>query len=233
MLLTAWIGTPIHEFSHVIAAVITGHKIMEVKLFKPDPRTGTLGYIAHSYNPHNLFQSTIGNTLIAIAPFFGGSLAIYMITYFLLPDFSLYSSDVPSVYYITSENVLSLKSYVLFGKTAVRFFEYLILKVQYAGLLTEWQFYLFLFILLGVANHLSPSYADFQNFWQPLAIIIIFMTLLNIFILPFMKGSLAMINSASKYMLFLMPILLLALFISGIGLLLTTGIYLLTSIFRK
>ena len=59
LLTTAWIGTPIHELSHLIIAILTGHKIKEVKFFKPDPRTGTLGYVSHSFNPGNFYQAVI------------------------------------------------------------------------------------------------------------------------------------------------------------------------------
>jgi len=233
LLLTAWVGTPIHEFSHLVAALISGHKIDEIKLFKPDQRTGTLGYITHSYNQDNFYQSIIGNTVIAVAPFFGGALAIYLMIYFFLPGFSLYSAEVPSVYYITADNALSWQSYILFGETTLEFFKYLILTVQNTGLHTQWQFYLLLFILFGIANHLSPSFSDFRNFWQPLAIIIIFMTLLNLIISPFIANSMTIIAAAAKYILLVMPILLLALFISACGLLITYGFYTIISIFKN
>lgn len=233
LLLTGWIGTPIHEFSHWIAALLSGHKIVELKLFKPDPKTGSLGYVTHTFNPHNFYQAIIGNTFIAIAPFFGGALVIYLLVFFLLPDFSLYSSEVPRVYYITSENYLTWKSYVLFGATVIDFFRYLIDLILNAHMLSDWKFYVFVFILFGIANHLSPSASDFKNFWQPLTVLILFVTLLNLIILPFMKNSMNVINTASKYVLFIMPILLLSIFISVLGLVLTYGIYLIVSVFKR
>lgn len=232
MLVTAWIGTPIHEFSHIIAALLTGHKIVDFKLFEPDERTGTLGYVSHSYNPNNFYQSVVGNTIIPIAPFFGGALAIYFLTYFLLPGFSLYSADVPRVHFITSQNALVWQNYVMFGKSVLAFFQFLVLKIQQAGLVTKWHFYVSLFMLFGIANHLSPSGADFQNFWQPLLAIIIFTILLNLIILPFTQGSMAIIEVASKYIMLATPILLLALFISVIGFTLTYIIYLIVAIFK-
>lgn len=233
LLLTAWIGTPIHEFSHWLAAVISGHKIIEVKFFKPDSRSGSLGYISHSFNPDNIYQAVIGNTMIAIAPFFGGAVAIYLLIYLLLPEFSLYSSQVPSINYVTSENFLTWKSYVLFGGTVINFFKYLLSILINSHMFSDWKFYVFIFVLFGIANHLSPSVHDFKNFWQPLAVIILLMTLLNLIILPFTKTSMTVISTMSRYVLFAMPILLLAIFVSTAGLLVSYLFYMFISIFKK
>jgi len=121
LLVTAWIGTPIHELSHYIAAKLSGHQIIELKLFKPDSRTGSFGYVRHSYDSNNFYQAIIGNTIIAIAPFFGGALAIYFLMYVLLLEFSFIDPDVPQVYYITSNNFSQWESYVLFAETILVF----------------------------------------------------------------------------------------------------------------
>ena len=89
LFVTSWIGTPIHELSHYLAAVVANHKILELQLFKPDKRTGSMGYLTHSYQEDNFYQSVIGNTLIAIAPFFGGAAVIYLLSTLIFPDFSL------------------------------------------------------------------------------------------------------------------------------------------------
>ena len=233
LLVTAWIGTPIHELSHYVAAKLSGHKIIELKLFKPDPRAGSLGYVTHSFDPNNFYQAIIGNTVIAIAPFFGGALAIYLLMYVLLPEFSLFAPDVPHVYYVTSDNFSQWESYVLFAETTLAFFKYLIAEIFSETNIADWRFYLFIFMLFGIANHLSPSASDFRNFWQPLTVIILFLTLLNLIVLPFTKNSMFIIDSASKYVLFSMPILLLAIFISLTGLILIYVVYFISMIFKR
>jgi len=226
LLVTAWIGTPIHEFSHFIAALISGHKIQELKLFKPDPRSGSLGYVAHTYNPDNFYQSIIGNTLIPIAPFFGGSLAIYAVTYFIIPDFSIYSDVVPQLHHITADKILSLESYIRLGETIVQFFTYIGNFIMKNKLFSQWQFYVGAFLMFGIANHLSPSASDFSNFWHPFLILLFFMVLLNIIILPFTSNSLEIVNHTSAYLLYIMPILLLAIFISVTALIMIYVFYL-------
>jgi len=232
LLITGWIGTPIHEISHLIAALVSGHHIEEVKLFKPNPRTGSLGYIIHTYDPDNFYQSIIGNTLIPIAPFFGGALAIYAVTYFLIPNFSIYSSFIPQSYQITAENMLSIDSYFQLLDTIVNFYRDIINKIVATGLFSQWKFYAATFLLVGITNHLSPSASDFNNFWTPFLTLIFFMIVLNIIILPFTKNSLSSIDKISSYLLYLMPILLLALFVSIAGLVITYLFYLIYMIVR-
>ncbi len=221
LLVTAWIGTPIHEFSHYLFAVLSFHKVKDLKLFQPDPETGSMGYMYHSYKVDNFYQAVIGNTFIAIAPFFGGAAVIYLISSFVFPEFSLFSEYVPRVYYLTINNALEWKSYLLFGRTAYNFFNYLFDTIFSPDMLHEWKLYVFLFLMLGIANHLSPSASDFKNFWYPITVLLITIGLLNLFIYPLVKEPQMIIITASKYIFVFLPILYLTIFISTIGLIFT------------
>jgi len=233
LLLTAWIGTPIHEFSHYLLAVITNHKVVDLKLFKPDKKTGSMGYVHHSYKVDNFYQAVVGNTFIAIAPFFGGAAAIYLISTLIFPEFSLFDSDVPRISYLTIDNALKWESYLLFGKTAINFFNYLVDLIFSPKMLGDWKLYVFLFLLLGIANHLSPSASDFKNFWSPLAVLVSTIFFLNLIIYPLVKNSEEIITTASKYIFFFLPILYLSIFISGLGLIITYAISGLIWVFRR
>ena len=221
LLVTSWIGTPIHEFSHYLFAVLSFHKVIDLKLFQPDPETGSMGYLYHSYKVDNFYQAVIGNTFIAIAPFFGGAAVIYLISSFVFPEFSLFSEYVPRVYYLTINNALEWKSYLLFGKTAYNFFNYLFDTIFSPDMLRDWKLYVFLFLMLGIANHLSPSASDFKNFWYPITVLLITIGLLNLFIYPLVKEPQMIIITASKYIFVFLPILYLSIFISALGLILT------------
>jgi len=233
LLVTAWIGTPIHEFSHYLFAVLSFHKVIDLKLFQPDPKTGSMGYVYHSYKVDNFYQAIIGNTFIAIAPFFGGAAAIYLISSFVFPEFSLFSENVPRVYYLTINNALEWKSYLLFGKTAFNFFNYLFDTIFSPDMLHDWKLYVFLFLMLGIANHLSPSASDFKNLWYPITVLLTTIGLLNLFIYPLVKEPQMIIITASKYIFIFLPILYLSIFISAIGLIITYLISALVALFRK
>jgi len=192
-----------------------------------------MGYIYHSYKVDNFYQAVIANTFIAIAPFFGGAAVIYLISTLIFPEFSLFSGDVPRIYYLTINNALEWKSYLLFGKTAYNFFNYLLDTIFSSDMLQDWKLYIFLFLLLGIANHLSPSASDFKNFWYPITVLLITIALLNLFIYPLVKEPQMIIITASKYIFVFLPILYLSIFISALGLIITCLFSGLVWLFRR
>src|SRR4030042_879084 len=85
--LVAWLGTPIHELGHALFCLIFRHKMVEIEFFKPDPLTGTLGYVYHKWNRSNPWQ-VLGNLFIGIGPVILGSVVLLAIFYFLIPNSS-------------------------------------------------------------------------------------------------------------------------------------------------
>jgi hypothetical protein len=85
VLVTGWLGVPLHELSHLLVARLFGHRIVAWKLFEPDPSTGTLGYVWHAYRRRNLW-SLSGNFFIGMAPLAAGGLALFLLVRWLGPD---------------------------------------------------------------------------------------------------------------------------------------------------
>lgn len=75
VLVTGWIGVPLHEVSHLISAKLFGHRIVDFRLFSPDPSTGTLGYVRHGPTRPTFYQRA-GNFFIGVAPLLGGVLGL-------------------------------------------------------------------------------------------------------------------------------------------------------------
>jgi len=71
-------GTVIHELSHYLACLLTGVRVREVRLFSPQ-KDGSVGWVLS--DP----ADPLRRTLIALAPFVGGSIAIYLLVRFGLP----------------------------------------------------------------------------------------------------------------------------------------------------
>lgn len=82
------IGTPVHEFGHAMMCVVFGHKIHEVKFYSPEPADESgyvqLGYVNHSYNKKNLYQS-LGTLFIGLGPIFSGIGVVTLVLYLCFP----------------------------------------------------------------------------------------------------------------------------------------------------
>jgi hypothetical protein len=85
ILVTAWIGTPVHELGHLLMCYVFRHKITKFKLFSRKAKDGTLGYVNHGWNPKSLYQN-IGNFFIGMGPIFSGTAALIIGMYLMLPD---------------------------------------------------------------------------------------------------------------------------------------------------
>ncbi len=208
----AIIGTPIHELSHAIIAILTGHRIQELALFRPNFLTGELGHIKHSWNERNPIQKYIGNPLIAIAPFFGGSLVLFLLTKLLMPQL-IQGNTLPILSTDILKDYSQFKTYLntLLIRTAF------MLKIffNWRNLLSI-RFYIYVIFAFGVSLHLTPSRQDFVHFWSSLFGLFFIIFLLN---LIFPNLVLFLELHFLPYLLKLHPLLSLAAFFSLISVL--------------
>lgn len=82
------LGIVVHEGSHALLALLFLHHIDQIKLFvapKAAITTTQLGYVAHSYHPHNLYQR-LGNFFIGQAPFMGIIACMMLVTKWFWPQ---------------------------------------------------------------------------------------------------------------------------------------------------
>lgn len=155
-----FIAVPLHELSHLLMAVLCGHKIDKVSFFWPSP-DGRLGYVTHSYR--RKWYSPFSLLLIGLAPLLGGALAVYLATYLLVPSVLVLMShieiDSVSSWLSAVTQVLSvLTSEPLLKSAAWSWLMLSILlfsvpsKADFKGCLSAVALLALLFVLVGVFN---------------------------------------------------------------------------------
>ncbi|MCK5835337.1 MAG: hypothetical protein KAG98_06370 [Lentisphaeria bacterium] len=142
-----WLGVVVHELGHALFCLIFRHKITELKLFKPDPTHGTLGYVKHSYNPANFYQKC-GNFFIGVGPIILGSLVIFISAKLLMGSTITFSPVVQT------DGILNSLKIAFDGafNSLISLFNFDALK--------RWQTYLFIYISFSVGSKITLSKAD-------------------------------------------------------------------------
>ncbi len=164
ILWTAWLGTPVHEYGHAFFALLFKHRITDIALFSPNPQTGELGHVNHTYRSRNLYQN-IGNFFIGLAPLIFGPLLLALLLVILLPQgqeiFNQLSFQQISIPLLISSLGKSLS--LLFSSVNLHHFG----------------FWIFLYVSFAIASHLAPSREDLRGAGRGGLTIIVILLLLN------------------------------------------------------
>ncbi len=152
-------GTMVHELGHAFFCVVFGHRITEMQLFKPDERTGTLGYVNHSWNPESTYQ-TVGNFFIGTGPIWFGTAVIYLMTRYMLgPGVA---APVESGV-ISGEVLTSWAGIVTMTREMAVPVWRVFRNLLDPSLLMDWKFYLFVYLVFCIGSHVSLSPPDVEG----------------------------------------------------------------------
>lgn len=172
IMVTGIVGTPVHELSHALMALLFGHKITAIKLFQRPDRDGVMGYVNHAYNPKNIYHQ-VGNFFIGIAPIFGGLLVIMALLALLLPQVLESFMGV-----VTKSLAVETLSGASFSELFSAYWE--LLQLLFAGEnFKNGRFYLFLFLAICISSHISLSPADIKGAFKGLVFIFLILLILN------------------------------------------------------
>lgn len=156
VLLTGWIGVPLHEFSHLLAALLFGHRIVAWKLFDPDPVSGTLGYVRHGVR-HDTAWQRLGYLASGLAPAIVGLLIVSLILQWMLPAGTLPKlAEQATAARLSDFSVSSLEALL----TALAALGSTLAAALWAGR-SPW-LPLQIYLLLALGSHLAPSRADLR-----------------------------------------------------------------------
>lgn len=166
--LIAWIGVPIHELGHLIFCLIFGHRVSRVVLFDFDNQDGTLGYVTHSYNKKNIYQS-IGNFFIGIAPIFFACFVIYLLGYFLIGlRLPLWKQDIAP----QTLREMGIGLIPLFQDSAA-----LLAKQIFNG---SWYSLLFLYLSFAIGININLSTADLKHLLPGFTALVLLLFIFNL-----------------------------------------------------
>jgi hypothetical protein len=174
--LFGWLGTTVHELSHAFFCLVFGHRITEMKLFAPDPKTRVLGYVNHSYDPNSIYQ-VLGNFFIGISPIFFGTVTIWLLCYLLLglnlfltgSDSRFMSSDVGSWYGV----------WQLVGNLWYSAGDFLTAVYSWHNL-SSWQLYVFTYLSFAIGSSITLSPADITGALKGFVVILAGLLVFNL-----------------------------------------------------
>ncbi|PLS09441.1 hypothetical protein [Neobacillus cucumis] len=173
VMVTAWIGTPIHEIGHLLQCFIWGHRVSRVKLLQFNHPAGILGYVEHHYNPNSIYQQ-IGNFFIGLGPIFSGIGSLILGMYLLVPQsYYTFKTQVENRIKLEQLDLTVLKTIVESASVICKSlftFENLINPL----------FWLFLIIAFSISSHIALSRADIKGSARGLTMIFFAIFLFNI-----------------------------------------------------
>lgn len=172
--LVAWLGTPVHELGHAIFCLIFMHRIVEVAFFKPDPATGSLGYVYHKWNRRNPW-AVLGNFFIGIGPVILGCLVLFGLFRLFIPESgSAWDTISAGVAGVEAQSVGSYLSIIRDSSLAM------VSLIFTAENLGNWQFWVFCYLSVCVASNIRLSLSDIKGALSGLGCVVLPFLLLNL-----------------------------------------------------
>lgn len=151
------VGVPVHEISHFILCLVFRHKVNKIALYSPDEKSGTLGYVEHSYDRGSIYQ-LIGCFFIGIAPLVGGSLALHLVT-----DLLFSTNPISNLLAQHQDNLTNTSGFISLIDFSINLFYSL--SGAMLVLITQQPiaFIIWLTVTGSIAINMFPSPADMKN----------------------------------------------------------------------
>jgi hypothetical protein len=173
VMVTAWIGTPIHEIGHLIQCFIWGHRVSRVRLLQLNHPSGILGFVEHHYNPNSMYQQ-VGNFFIGLGPIFSGIGSLIIGMYFFVPQsFLAFKTEVEQRITFEQLDITVLKTF--WDSISILCKSLFTLENLINPL-----FWLFLIIAFSISSHIALSKSDIKGSAKGLSMMFFILFLFNI-----------------------------------------------------
>ena len=208
----SWLGTSVHELSHAFFALIFGHKITEIALFKPDRNGTTLGYVSHSYNKRNVFHQ-IGNFFIGVGPVIISGVVLFIITLLLLKINLISISN----FRISSKILTNFTTFKLvISNLQINLLNFLNLII-YSRSTGWWRIPIYVYFIYSVGCSMSLSTSDAKSAFKGFVWIILFLLIFNLITIWYGNPISFFILRSEEY-LTVLPLLLIIVLIANLSL---------------
>ncbi len=158
LVITGAVGTPIHELSHALMCLIFGHRVDEIKLYRPTANDGNLGYVKHSYNKKNPYHQ-IGNFFIGIAPIICGSGVLLLLMRLTVPPvFDEFILKIGLIAEFSYSDIAFTEIWEIFTISIEAFLA--VFDLSNADNVWWW---IFLVLALMISSHMELSGADIKG----------------------------------------------------------------------
>lgn len=181
VLVTGWLGTPIHELSHAAMCLLFGHRIDELQLFDPDLEDGRLGYVRHSYRRGNWFEEA-GNLFIGVAPLLGGSLALVAVSLLFYP--SAMTSVAEAVRQFSAAEIQPFP----WGEAAEAVISSC-WQIVSRGDPATLRFWIYAYLVVCIASHMAPSRSDYAGALRGAVVVGILAFLVTVLVFSLVRQS--------------------------------------------
>ena len=167
VLVTGWLGVPVHELSHAAACLLFGHRVEKLTLFAPDPRTGRLGAVQHAWDRRSFYQQT-GRFFIGIAPVLGGALLLLLLTRWLGPTVAATPASASGSALLDALRGGAARAGALLA------------ALGGADALSAGRTWLYLDLCLCIGAHMAPSTTDLRGCWPGLLLLLGLLLAVNV-----------------------------------------------------
>jgi len=180
IIVTGWIGTPVHELGHAVFCILFGHRIVEMKLYTPNSTDGTLGYVHHAYNRNSTYQR-IGNFFIGVGPIIFGAVVLYAALYYLVPNKESVFSNIEAQSHTLVAGVQGdfINSFQTIWATS----QLTLTNLFNSANFSDYRFWIFLYLAICVSSHMELSPPDIKGATGGLLSLVVFFLFLNLLIL--------------------------------------------------
>lgn len=234
-ILLTGLGTVVHEFSHLVFVLLGAMKPTEVKLFRPiqGKIDGVLGYVSYAVPGSNSrgilkIYNKVFLIPIGVAPIIGGTLTILGSLRLCLPNiFNYLINEVKSL----NINVDKISIDMLYSQLNLT--KLFLGKLFSVENITTFKFWIFMFIVLSIASHMSLSMADIKGCLKGVPYLLLAIILVSLVFMLKGYDSQYIYNSLKIYNGYVITFLSISVLFSVLSLIISMGTSILIGIFKR